>query len=61
MRNKESHMEKHMEHGFEKSKELGIRPITEGTKPITRGVKPISGSQAPKPPQGGTGQSNKTK
>jgi len=39
-----------------------IRPINEkGVKPDSRGVKPTKGENNPKPPRGGTGQSNKTK
>lgn len=44
------------------SDRFGVRPIEErGVKPSSRGVKPTQGQNNPKPPQGGTGQSNKTK
>ena len=39
----------------------GKGPSTHGLKPISEGVKPSSGSQSPKPPKGGTSQSNKGK
>ncbi len=44
-----------------KSGRFGIRPMAEGVKPSTRGVKPTQGGSNPKPPRGGTGQSNKVK
>ena len=34
---------------------------THGIKPVSEGLKPSSGSKNPKPPKGGTGQSNKIK
>jgi hypothetical protein len=48
--------------GKNESDKFGIRPIEEGLKPdSSRGVKPTQGQNNPKPPRGGTGQSNKTK
>jgi len=47
--------------GKSKADKFGVRPIEEGVKPDSRGVKPTQGQNDPKPPRGGTGQSNKTK
>ena len=47
--------------GKNKADKFGVRPLGEGVKPDTRGVKPTQGVNNPKPPQGGTGQSNKSK
>lgn len=47
--------------GKSEANKFGVRPTVEGVKPESRGVKPTQGGNNPKPPQGGTGQSNKIK
>jgi len=44
-----------------KMDKFGSRPMNEGLKPNKKGIKPHQGLNKPKPPQGGTGQSNKNK
>jgi hypothetical protein len=51
-----------VKNGKNKADKFGVRPIEErGVKPDSKGVKPTQGENHPKPPRGGTGQSNKTK
>jgi hypothetical protein len=45
--------------GKNEADKFGVRPIVKPDS--TRGVKPTQGQNNPKPPRGGTGQSNKTK
>jgi len=47
--------------GKNKWDRFGLKPIEQAVKPDSKGVKPTQGANNPKPPQGGSGQSNRTK